>query len=56
MKCHEMELLPYMTGIKFPNFHHKLKTPCEALEQHGIDAYLKCFIQNGFCKKAGFGG
>ena len=28
MKCHEMELLPYMTGIKFPNFHHRLKTPC----------------------------
>ena len=53
MQCHERELLPYMIGLKFPNFHKSIKTPCAALKQHGIDLYLKCFIKNGFCKKSG---
>ena len=52
MKCHELELLPYMIGAKFPAMHHRLKAPCAALEAHGIDLYLKCFIKHGFCKKA----
>ena len=27
--------------------------PCKALEQHGKDTYLTCFVKNGFCGKIG---